>query len=163
MDLTTIKREKAKRELTPESSTALLNSLPNGKTIVGNYNSVNSYNRGQLAIFTENGKTVIKEALVDIPANTAYNSTQWDSVTLGSSYLTCGDLTLTCTDQYPFNNSETLVTLAKEAKDTNYHVLFAYDNTQVDSVEVYGKLINAFKVKYTGPATSVNIRYYVIQ
>ena len=40
MDLTTIKREKAKRELTPESSTALLNSLLNGKTIVGNYNSV---------------------------------------------------------------------------------------------------------------------------
>lgn len=73
-------------------------------------------------------------------------------------------LTLTNTQSYPFNNSQTTVQLGTTRSTKNYTVLAEIESTTggaVGNVEYSDKLLNGFKVAYTGSATSVTLKLYV--
>lgn len=74
-----------------------------------------------------------------------------------------GTVTLTNSDSYPFNNSQVTKNLTKARDTANYTVVTEI----VSSVGVPGeivvsdKAVNGFKIKFTGSATSVVVKYYV--
>lgn len=75
-----------------------------------------------------------------------------------------GTVELENTLKFPFNNSKQSVSLTRTRSDTNYVVLTevtAFDGN-VGEVEVSGKLSNGFQIGYTGSASSVTVKYYVM-
>jgi hypothetical protein len=73
------------------------------------------------------------------------------------------EVALTNSLAYPFNGSAMTVALDHERDTLAYQV-----NTEVISadgfvgdVEVYDKALNGFKLRYTGSARNVQLRYYV--
>lgn len=74
-----------------------------------------------------------------------------------------GQTTLTNSLEYPFSNSSKTVSLTKARDTLNYRVdveLVSAVGT-VGDVEVYDKQLNGFKIRHTGSATSVTVKYYV--
>lgn len=72
-----------------------------------------------------------------------------------------GQVTLTNTLQYPFNNSQVTINLKKPRNTLDYIVYVEYGGNNVGEVIVSGKQINGFKLEYTGSASSVAVKYYV--
>lgn len=74
-----------------------------------------------------------------------------------------GQKTLTNSQSYPFNNSVQTVSLLKTRDTLNYKVTteVVSSNGQVGDIEVYDKQLNGFKLRYTGSATAVTIKYIV--
>lgn len=73
------------------------------------------------------------------------------------------EVTLTNSLEYPFNNSARTVALTHERDTLAYRVdveVLSADGL-VGDVEVYDKALNGFKLRYTGSAGSVTVRYYV--
>lgn len=74
-----------------------------------------------------------------------------------------GVVNLTNTQAYPFNNSSKTVSLTKPRDTLNYSVLIELvalkDN--VGDIEVYDKQLNGFKIRYTGSAASIDVKYTV--
>ena len=75
-----------------------------------------------------------------------------------------GTKTLTNSQKFPFNDSLTSVALANTLPDTNYAVITQIKSASVNAgdVEVSDKLVNGFKLSYTGSAQSVVVDYIVI-
>lgn len=73
------------------------------------------------------------------------------------------EISLTNTQEYPFNNSEITVTLLKERDTLNYRVLteVVSSNGIVGDIVVYDKAKNGFKIKYTGSAASATIKCFI--
>lgn len=74
-----------------------------------------------------------------------------------------GQINLTNSMEYPFNNSTKTIAL-KRARDTvNYRVSIEVlsSDGMVGDVRVFDKQLNGFKVAYTGSAQSAVIKYYV--
>lgn len=75
-----------------------------------------------------------------------------------------GTVQLHSTLAFPFNNSAKTVALKTAAENTDYVVLLEVGDSvgNVGDIVVYDKLINGFKVAYTGSAEAVSINYTVI-
>lgn len=75
-----------------------------------------------------------------------------------------GTVTLNNSETFPFNNSMVAVSLAKPRTTQNYivivDVLAAVGN--VGEIVITDKLINGFKIGFTGSASSVTVKYKVI-
>jgi len=74
-----------------------------------------------------------------------------------------GQVTLTNTQAYPFNNSKITVALQKARDTLNYTV-----QTEIVSavgfpgdIKISDKQLNGFKIEFTGSATSVTVKYIV--
>ena len=74
-----------------------------------------------------------------------------------------GQVTLTNTQAYPFNNSKITVALQKARDTLNYTV-----QTEIISasgfpgdIKISDKQLNGFKIEFTGSATSVTVKYIV--
>lgn len=74
-----------------------------------------------------------------------------------------GEVTLTNSQEYPFNNSEITVSLSKARDTLNYRVDIEIVSAVgfPGKIEVYDKQLNGFKIKFTGSATSVTVKYIV--
>ena len=75
-----------------------------------------------------------------------------------------GTVTLHNSLSFPFNNSVQTVALTREQQSVNYVVITnigAFDGN-VGDIEVTDRLVNGFKVAYTGSAASATINYIVI-
>lgn len=75
-----------------------------------------------------------------------------------------GTKTLTNTKRFPFNDSKSSVSLAKTQKNTKY-VIIAEPTTvagNIGDINVSDRLVNGFKLAFTGSAKSVTVKYYVI-
>lgn len=72
--------------------------------------------------------------------------------------------TLTNSQKYPFNNSKTTLQISPNRSDTAYRVEVEVLETvggAVGDIEITDKLVNGFKIAYTGSATSVKVRCHV--
>lgn len=75
------------------------------------------------------------------------------------------EVTLTNSESYPFNNSQATVSLENSRNTKNYRVLYeilSKEGESVGDVIVSDKLLNGFKIRYTGAATSVTMNVFVI-
>nr|WP_319487231.1 hypothetical protein [uncultured Caproiciproducens sp.] len=74
-----------------------------------------------------------------------------------------GTVNLANTKQYPFNDSAVSINLTTPRKNLNYmvHAEAVSSNGSVESVEVYDKQINGFKIRFSGSAASAQINYFV--
>lgn len=73
-------------------------------------------------------------------------------------------LTLTNNQEYPFNNSMKTVALKTERNHLDYTVtteVLEYGGGCVGDIEVTEKLVNGFKVAYTGSAKEVKLKVFV--
>ena len=74
-----------------------------------------------------------------------------------------GEITLTNSQKYPFNNSTKTVAL-KQRMDTTAYTVEAdvlSSTGEVGRIVVSDKQLNGFKVSYTGSATSAKIKFFV--
>lgn len=74
------------------------------------------------------------------------------------------DVTLTNSQEYPFNNSKATVSLSVLRNTNDYFVIpeTLEANGEVGEYDVSDKLLNGFKLAFTGSATSVKVRCHVI-
>ncbi len=81
----------------------------------------------------------------------------------GVSHQT-GTVTLTNSEKFPFNNSKATVSLGTAMPDTEYAVVCQISSAvgNPGDIEVSDKLVNGFKLAYTGSASSVVVDYIVI-
>lgn len=73
-------------------------------------------------------------------------------------------VTLTNTQEYPFNNSEQTVPLPQERNHADYTVaaeVVEYSGGFPGEIIISAKLLNGFKVASTGSAESVTVKLYV--
>jgi len=76
-----------------------------------------------------------------------------------------GSVTLTNSLQFPFNNSQVSVALSKTRDNQNYVVeILSVTPTggPAGEIEVTDRLVNGFKIAFTGSASSVTVTYAVI-
>ena len=75
-----------------------------------------------------------------------------------------GTKTLTNTKKFPFNDSKASVSLAKTQKNTQYVIIAEVSTVagNIGDINVSDKLVNGFKIAFTGGAKSVTVKYYVI-
>lgn len=75
-----------------------------------------------------------------------------------------GSVTLTNTDEFPFNNSAVSVPLTNERDNLNYivEVIKVEPTGNPGEIEVSDRQVNGFKMAFTGSASSVKVTYAVI-
>jgi len=75
-----------------------------------------------------------------------------------------GTVTLTNNQQFPFNNSNVSVPLSNTRDNLNYVVVIvsATGSGNIGEVEVSERLVNGFKLEFTGSSKSVSVVYAVI-
>lgn len=75
-----------------------------------------------------------------------------------------GSKVLTNTKNFPFNDSKTTVALTNVRENLNYIVVIVgvTGNGNIGEVEVSDRLVNGFKLAFTGSAKSVTVQYAVI-
>ena len=75
-----------------------------------------------------------------------------------------GQITLTNSESFPFNNSKSTVALTNQQQSVNYVVITSVSAFvgNVGDVEVSDRLVNGFKLAFTGSAKSATIKYIVI-
>jgi len=74
------------------------------------------------------------------------------------------EVTLTNTQQYPFNNSNKAVQLGTNRNKKNYTVLVEILSSEgggVGEIIISNKLLNGFQIAYTGAASSVTVNCIV--
>lgn len=79
-------------------------------------------------------------------------------------YVQSGEVILTNTMQYPFNNSGQTVAFAHAMPDRSYTVQTEVTAPADDfgEIVVCGKALNGFMLAYTGPCAQVTVRYQVL-
>ena len=73
-------------------------------------------------------------------------------------------VTLNNSESYPFNNSQKTIALGTNRNNLNYTVqpeIVSASGGFVNGVEITDKLVNGFKVKFTGSATQVVLKLLV--
>ena len=75
-----------------------------------------------------------------------------------------GTVTLTNSQEFPFNNSRKTVALVTAQANSDYLVDVEVDeaNGNVGEVIVSSRMTNGFAIEHTGSATSVTVNYFVI-
>lgn len=74
------------------------------------------------------------------------------------------EATLTNTQEYPFNNSQQTLQITTPRNTKDYTVvpeIVSVSGGAVGDFEISDKLLNGFKIQYTGSADSVMVRCYV--
>ena len=101
-----------------------------------------------------------------LATHTALQQDQLDNIDANLAVET-GTITLTNSKKYPLNSTVTTpvnVALATRRSNTDYTVeveVTAYSGGLPGEVQVSGKLVNSFKLSFTGSATSVTVKYKV--
>lgn len=74
-----------------------------------------------------------------------------------------GQITLTNTEQFPFNNSIRTIALSKNRDTIDYRVTIEVisKNQNIGDIIISDKQLNGFKLNFTGSAKSVTIKYYI--
>lgn len=74
-----------------------------------------------------------------------------------------GTVTLNNTRVYPFSDSDTTINLitARNSLDYTVETEVVSSTGSVERVEVYGKQLNGFKIRFLGSGTAATIKYYV--
>lgn len=75
-----------------------------------------------------------------------------------------GQVTLTNTQAYPFNNSKVTVALQKARDTLNYTVqteIISASGGFPGDIKISDRQLNGFKIEFTGSATSVTVKYIV--
>ncbi|HEX2986109.1 MAG TPA: phage tail protein [Caproiciproducens sp.] len=74
-----------------------------------------------------------------------------------------GTVTLNNTKVYPFSDSDTTINLITARNNLDYTVETEVVSStgSVERVEVYGKQLNGFKIRFLGSGTAATIKYYV--
>jgi hypothetical protein len=74
-----------------------------------------------------------------------------------------GEVTLYNDYPYPYNNSTQTVALEKSMNNKKYFVYTELVNSQghIGEVRVFDKLLNGFKIAYSGSSTTATFRYIV--
>lgn len=75
-----------------------------------------------------------------------------------------GEITLTNTSDYPFNNSKTTIAIVEDRntiKDYEVSTDVVTSDGPVGEIKISDKQVNGFKVEYTGSAKNVTIKYYL--
>lgn len=74
-----------------------------------------------------------------------------------------GQIVLTNTDLFPFNNSIKTIALSKQRDTIDYRVSVEVisNNENIGEIIVSDKQLNGFKISYTGSAKNVTIKYYI--
>ncbi len=77
--------------------------------------------------------------------------------------IEAGSVTLTNSQAFPFNDSQVTVPLVTERASQNYIVDYEVTAAvgNVGDIIVSAKLVNGFKLEYTGSASSVTVKYQV--
>jgi len=75
-----------------------------------------------------------------------------------------GEVRLTNTRRYPFNDSQQTVVLEYTLPDLNYNVRTTVIRAggEVGEIVISGQAVNGFKIAYTGSASHAHIRYYIL-
>ena len=76
-----------------------------------------------------------------------------------------GTTSLSNTQKYPFNSPGITIPIAKQRFNLNYDVeveIISSLGGFVEEVIVYDKQLNGFKIKFTGSATSVSLKYKLV-
>jgi hypothetical protein len=74
-----------------------------------------------------------------------------------------GQITLTNSETFPFNNSVQTIAMEKQRDTLDYRVSVEVISSDgvVGDIIISDKQLNGFKIEYTGSATSATIKYYV--
>jgi hypothetical protein len=74
-----------------------------------------------------------------------------------------GQITLTNSETFPFNNSVQTIAMEKQRDALDYRVSVEVISSDgvVGDIIISDKQLNGFKIEYTGSATSATIKYYV--
>lgn len=75
-----------------------------------------------------------------------------------------GEVKATNKKTYPFTDATATVSIATPRATPNYRVgveLVSLDGGFIEDVEIYDKLVNGFKIRYSGSAKSATFRYYI--
>lgn len=83
---------------------------------------------------------------------------------LSRTNIVSGTVTLTNSQKFPFNNSQVTIPIPVERANKNYIVDWeiASSNGPTGDILVSAKLVNGFKMEFTGSATSVTVNYQVL-
>lgn len=83
---------------------------------------------------------------------------------LARTEIEAGSVTLTNDQAFPFNSSQVTVPLVTERANQNYIVDYEVTAAvgNVGDIIVSAKLVNGFKIEFTGSATSVTVKYQVL-
>lgn len=74
-----------------------------------------------------------------------------------------GEITLKNSKNYPFNDSETVITLKTPTETTDYRVeIEVLSGENIGTINVTDKQLNGFKVAFTGSCTEAKLKYFVI-
>lgn len=85
--------------------------------------------------------------------------TELSSETIGE----VGTVTLTNSEKFPFNNSQVSVSLSMPRKTLNYIVVVEEPAiSNVGEILITDKLVNGFKIAFTGSAASAIVKYKVM-
>jgi hypothetical protein len=74
-----------------------------------------------------------------------------------------GQVNLTNSEVFPFNNSIKTIALQKQRDNLNYRVITEVISADgnVGEIKITDKQLNGFKIAFTGSAKNVTIKYYV--
>ena len=74
-----------------------------------------------------------------------------------------GQVALTNSETFPFNNSIKTIALQKQRDNLNYRVITEVISAdgEVGEIKITDKQLNGFKISYTGSAKNVTIKYYI--
>lgn len=74
-----------------------------------------------------------------------------------------GQVTLTNSETFPFNNSVKTVAMLKARDTLNYRVAVevASSDGEVGNIKITDKQLNGFKLAFTGSAKNVTLKYYI--
>lgn len=106
---------------------------------------------------TETGFSAAREMYYEALLATMHHET-----TLKGLAGIAGTVTARNTLAYPFNNSGVTVSLSPVRNTTDYSVdtvVLSETGGQAGRVEVYDKLVNGFKLRYTGSAKEISVKY----
>lgn len=126
-------------------------------------------NIGRLLSNLNNVGTKVGTATLDTTATDlcgAINEHEEDIVALNDrTAVVSGTVTLTNSQDYPFNNSIQTVAISETRDSVDYvidWVVTASSGGNVGDILISDKLLNGFKIEFTGSATSVTIKYLVV-
>ena len=110
------------------------------------------------------GAATLDTTATDLSA--AINEHESDIIALDArTDVITGTVTLTNDQPYPFNNSIQTVSIADTRDNMDYvidWVVTASSGGNVGDILISDKLLNGFKIEFTGSATSVTIKYLVV-
>lgn len=108
-------------------------------------------------VHTDNNFTTVSKNKIDA------NETNITKLTKRTD-MVAGSVTLSNSQAFPFNNSQVTVPISVERDNQDYIV--DYEVTEavgnVGDIVISAKLVNGFKIEYTGSASSVTVKYQVL-